>query len=295
MELKVQMAHYTHRMEEALDAALPLDHAPAQVEVLRAMRYSLLGGGKRIRAQLALGLCEGLCGDATPALPAAMAVEMIHAYSLIHDDLPCMDDDAVRRGRPSCHIAFGEAMALLAGDGLLTQAFSQLSGEENLACIGAERALRQISVLSEAAGAYGMVGGQVLDILGNHRTREDLENTDRLKTGALIKAAARMGCIAAGASLDTEQAAADFAGLLGLGFQVVDDILDVYGDTQALGKQTGRDAELQKVTYLSLLGLESARAVADALHNKAVVRLDALPLKNRFLYDLTELLRTRTH
>lgn len=295
MELKTKMAQYAALVESALDRAVPAGDNLPQAEVIKAMRYSLLHGGKRIRAMLALGFCEGLCGEISPALPAAVAAEMIHAYSLIHDDLPCMDDDAMRRGRPSCHIAFGEGMALLAGDALLTEAFSVLSGGENAASIGAERALRQMALLSSAAGVYGMVGGQVMDIADGSRTMEQLESTDRLKTGALIKAAARMGVVAAGATPEAEKLAEQYAGLLGLGFQVVDDILDVYGDTEKMGKHTGRDESLNKSTYLTVLGHDSARQTADRLHFEAAALLDMLPLKNTFLHGLTEMLRTRSH
>ena len=296
MRANEKTAAYVSQMEAALDEAVRLDASLRQADVVQAMRYSLLGGGKRIRAQLVLGFCEGLGGDIRAALPAAVAVEMVHAYSLIHDDLPCMDDDDMRRGRPSCHIAFGESLALLAGDALLTRAFEVLSGADNIAIIGPQAVVSQLQVLAQAAGTDGMVGGQVTDVepaVGG-RSLADLEYTNQLKTGALIRAAARMGCIAAGADNRTQILASEYAGLIGLGFQVVDDILDVYGDADAMGKKVGRDQKQNKTTYLTLLGREEAQNSADELHQQALLKLNQLTLRDSFLHDLTEMLANRT-
>lgn len=292
MGFKEKQASYLELIEAYLDKAVPVDETLPQSEVVKAMRYSLLGAGKRIRAQLVLGFCEGLGGDVSSALPAAAAIEMLHAYSLIHDDLPCMDDDTVRRGKPTCHIAFGEATALLAGDALLTHAFGVLSSQDNISRIGAERVLSQVSVLSRAGGVFGMIGGQVLDLMDKKDLRF-LEDTDAMKTGALIKASAEMGCIAAGASPEEIDTATEYAGLIGLAFQIVDDILDVYGDAASLGKETGRDLKQNKVTYLTLLGRQKAEETAAELHEKAEQCLKKLGLRDTFLFDLTQSLKSR--
>ena len=222
-----------------------------------AMRYSLLAGGKRLRAALALEFCRVLCGDAKRALTGACALEMVHAYSLIHDDLPCMDDDEMRRGKPSCHIAFGEAVALLAGDGLLTKAFEVLAASEEL---DAQQRADSVLLLAKAAGHQGMIGGQRMD-LENETFCADIERvrrTDRLKTGELICAAAQMGCIAAKATAEQMQAAQEYAHSIGLAFQITDDILDCVGDSEQLGKPTGSDEENHKTTYVSVYGVQGA-------------------------------------
>lgn len=266
-----------------------------QAPVLEAMRYSLLGGGKRVRAVLAVEFCKAFGMPGELAMPAACALEMIHAYSLIHDDLPCMDDDDLRRGKPSNHKQFGEGLAVLAGDGLLTLAFEVVSGEETQRLLGADCALALVRTLSQAAGEYGMLGGQVIDVLseGKSLTLPEHHNMVAMKTGALLCAAVHCGCIAAGASaIQTEQALA-YAKKIGLAFQITDDILDVTGDSAVLGKTTGSDEKAQKVTFVSLLGLGAAQKKAQELFTSAQQDLAGLFPDNTFLPALTDLLACR--
>jgi farnesyl diphosphate synthase len=220
------------------------------------MRYALLGGGKRTRPALVRLICRELGGSDLDAERPAAAVEAIHAYSLAHDDLPCMDDDDLRRGKPSCHKVYGEALALLAGDALQTAAFECLAAE------GTERGLRWVRVLSAAAGARGMVGGQVLDMTlsADALSLERVREMQRRKTGALIAASAELGAIAAGATAQQCLGARDFGAALGALFQVVDDILDVVGNVTELGKTPGKDARHQKPTIVAVLGLDGAWA-----------------------------------
>lgn len=239
--------------------------APAQLR--EAIAYSLFAGGKRLRPALALGSAEIVAGDDAPAVPLACAVEMIHTYSLIHDDLPAMDNDSLRRGKPTSHIQFGEALAILAGDGLLTMAFEM-----------AARTYRPdvIAELARAAGVAGMVGGQVLDLAGegNQLTVEELQNLHRRKTGALIRASVRLGAILAEAR-DVELAALTAYGEhIGLAFQIADDILDVVGTTESLGKAAGVDAAHGKSTYPSILGLDRARQLGEEATVRAIKALD---------------------
>ena len=255
------------RIEAFLNAAVPGTDV-----VSEAMRYSLQGGGKRIRPCLVLEFCRVCGGDVDAALPFAAAVEMIHTYSLIHDDLPCMDDDDLRRGKPACHVRFGYANALLAGDGLLTLAFETLTR----APLPGERIAEACATLAEAAGHLGMIGGQTMDLENEERdvTLERLRQTDALKTGALIRAACVLGCIAAGADDTQKAAAAQYAHALGLAFQIVDDILDVTSDTATLGKPVGSDEAQHKNTYVTLCGLDGARAEATRYTDEAVQALE---------------------
>lgn len=266
---------YLPMIEEALEGFLPKEHCRYE-RLIEAMRYSLLDGGKRVRPALVLEFCRLCGGDVPAALPFACAVEMIHTYSLIHDDLPCMDNDDLRRGKPSNHKAYGEDTALLAGDGLLTLAFSTMLSPENVAGVGADRAVEAAFILAGAAGVHGMVGGQEIDLRaeGEEISLEALQEMDEKKTGALILAAARMGCTLAGADEHQRQAAANYARAIGLAFQIVDDVLDVEGDAAALGKATGGDAENHKSTYVSLLGVEAAKRRAEALTRTAVTALE---------------------
>ena len=234
-----------------------------------AMRYSLLAGGKRIRPVLVLETCRMCGGDPALAMPFAGAIEMIHTYSLIHDDLPCMDDDDLRRGRPTNHKVYGEATAVLAGDGLLTAAFETIL--EQSGDLPADRVLEAAACLGRAAGARGMVGGQAMDMAGEGHALElaDVEELQRLKTGALIAAAAEMGCIVAGGSQADRAAVRRYAECIGLAFQVQDDILDVVGDEATLGKPIGSDAKSEKTTFVTLKGLEDCRALVQRLTEEA--------------------------
>jgi geranylgeranyl diphosphate synthase type II len=282
-------------IEAALDGYTAPQGAAAQSRVVEAMRYSLLKGGKRLRALLALEFCRALGGDMSLALPAACALEMVHAYSLIHDDLPCMDDDDTRRGRPSCHIAFGEGMAVLAGDGLLTLAFEILSVPETIEHLGARPALAMVGVLSAAAGVRGMVGGQAVDLLSEGKTLT-LPAHDRMvamKTGALIGASVHCGCIAAGADAGQIALALGYADRVGRAFQITDDLLDVTGSSEQMGKRTGSDLRSQKATYVSLMGLSAARRQAEDLFLQARGLLSRLCPDNDFLPALTDALALR--
>ena len=264
-------------------------------QVCNAMRYSLEGGGKRIRPVLMLESCR-LCGG-TPedALDFACALEMIHTYSLIHDDLPCMDNDDLRRGKPSCHIAFGEATAVLAGDALLTEAF-HAAAASSFATKHPDRAVAAIALLAELAGACGMVGGQTIDLEseGQQISLERLRLMDKLKTGALMKAACAVGAVLAGATKAQRAALEAYADNLGQAFQITDDILDVTGDSQTLGKPVGSDNEQNKSTYVSLLGLDAAKEKAADCTAQALWALAVFGDDADFLRQIAERLLKRT-
>ncbi len=271
------------RIEGVLDHALaPVPGIPA--ELTAAMRYATLGGGKRMRPILAYA-----AGELTQASPDAVdgvaaAVEMIHAYSLVHDDLPCMDDDVLRRGKPTCHVAYGEALALLAGDALQAQAFAVLQSTRLPDPAGACR------LLAQSAGAPGMAGGQAIDLLhvGKALTLPALETMHRLKTGALIRAAILLGAQCGRAVHGTEAALALYARSIGLAFQVVDDVLDVEGSAASLGKTAGKDAASSKPTYVSLLGLDAAKVRAQALREEAQAALAPFGARARRLHDIAD-------
>ena len=278
-------------VERALKAALPAPEPDSpSAPVAEAMRYSLLAGGKRVRPMLTLAFCA-LCGeDWHSALPFACGVEMVHTYSLIHDDLPCMDDDSLRRGRPTCHKVYGEAMALLAGDGLLTQAF-----ETVLAFPDPVKAAAAAKCLAGLAGYQGMVGGQCVDLSagGQEVTIGLLKEMDQGKTVALIDAACRMGCIAAGAGEAQLAAASRYAQGVGMAFQIRDDILDVLGDAETLGKNTGMDAARDKRNYVSLLGVETAQELVESYTGQAVDALGIFPQDQSLLAELAQALANR--
>lgn len=262
--------------------------------VHRAMNYSLGIGGKRIRPVLVLEFCRICGGDIHKALPFAAAIEMIHTYSLIHDDLPCMDNDDMRRGMPSCHKKFGEEYALLAGDGLLTRAFGIIA-ESDIAKECPEAAIEAVKQLSLLAGAEGMIGGQVVDLKNEDKpcSLEVLQTMDSLKTGALIKCAAILGVIAAKGTEEEFKAATVYAENLGHAFQIVDDILDVIGDEKELGKPIGSDAESNKSTYVSILGIDESKKFADELTAKAIGSLAVFGSEGAFLKTLAEKLINR--
>lgn len=238
-----------------------------------AMRYAVLDGGKRLRPLLVLAASEAVAGHTQAALRAACAVELIHAYSLVHDDMPCMDNDVLRRGKPTVHVQFGQAQALLAGDALQALAFELLVPEGG--DIPPSVQARQCRLLARAAGAQGMAGGQAIDLasVGIALNEEQLRQMHRLKTGALLQASVTMGAASGVASPQAHTQLARFGAALGLAFQVVDDILDVTQDSATLGKTAGKDAAADKPTYVSLMGLERARAYADALLHEALAAL----------------------
>ena len=260
---------------EALTRYLPAEGGACPSRLESAMRYSLMAGGKRLRPLLCVLAAEACGGSRDEAMPAACALEMVHTYSLIHDDLPAMDDDDLRRGRPTCHKAYDEATAILAGDGLLTLAFQVLAQRVR----GEVAAVRCVRALAEAAGPEGMVGGQMADLEAEGRldgTPEALEAIHRRKTGALLRASLRMGAHVAGASEDEVAALDRYGEAIGLAFQIVDDLLDVQGDEAKLGKRVGKDSELGKWTYPGFLGVEGSRLRARQLADEAVAALAPL-------------------
>lgn len=265
-----------------------LSSAVSQSAVKPAMDYSLLAGGKRIRPILTLACCEAAGGERGVAMPLAIAVEMVHTYSLIHDDLPAMDDDDLRRGRPSSHKAFGEASAILAGDALLTLAFEVISRAD----LPPRPALAAVRRLAVAAGGEGMVGGQALDIRDEQGEpgSDELLFTYSLKTGALIRAAAALGAIAAGAD---ENMFEGFATPLAAAFQIQDDILDISGDGASLGKNTGSDARRAKLTYAAAAGAGPAREMVLRLTEEAVSAISHLGARGEFLTNLAIMLSGR--
>ena len=261
------------------------------LDLTDAMRYSTMIGGKRIRPVLVLEFCRVCGGDPDHALDLACALEMIHTSSLIHDDMPCMDNDDMRRGQPSCHKKFGENTALLAGDALEAYAFEVAAGAD----LPAKAVVEAVKLLAKATGPYGMLGGQIMDV--ENESRDDvaldrLEATHQKKTGALIRVACELGCIAAGASKELRKAAVEYGKNLGLAFQVCDDILDVTGNELLLGKPVGSDEEEEKATYVTLLGLDAAKQTAKDYTDQAYQALEAFD-ENGFLRDLTESLLTR--
>ncbi|HXV62141.1 MAG TPA: farnesyl diphosphate synthase [Vicinamibacteria bacterium] len=265
------------RIETYLDDYLPAEDTPPAT-ISRAVRYSLFAGGKRLRPILVIASAESVGGNLDDALPAAAALEMIHTYSLIHDDLPAMDDDSLRRGQPTSHVVFGEAIAILAGDALQTHAFRVLAAPRGGSRVPPERRLRAVAVLAEAAGASGMVGGQVADLESERRPAdaETLEFIHRHKTGALIRAAAEMGALMGGANESVVGRLRQFGEEIGLAFQIVDDILDVEGSSAVLGKSPGKDEKAGKTTYPRVHGIDAARIRAKELTESALSRVAAL-------------------
>ncbi len=255
--------------------------------VVDAMNYSVTNGGKRIRPVLVLEFCRVCGGNVEDALGLACAVEMIHTYSLIHDDLPCMDNDDMRRGKPSCHKAFGEEYALLAGDGLLTLAFE--TALKDGVGILPENKIKAAKTLASLAGVGGMVGGQVLDLQSESTepTLEKLQTIDALKTGALIKASVLLGCYAANVTDDERiEAAVKYAENIGLAFQIVDDILDVTSDSATLGKPVGSDEKNEKITYVSLMGIKKSKQTVKELTDGATDALKVFGNDTDFLKNL---------
>lgn len=259
-----------------------------RADLYDAMNYSLLSGGKRLRPVLTLAVCRMCGGDIETALPFACAVEMVHTYSLIHDDLPCMDDDDLRRGRPTNHKVYGQATAVLAGDALLTAAFETIA--EHGTALPADKALAISACLGAAAGARGMVGGQVLDMAGEGHalSLSEVEELQKLKTGALITAAAEIGCIVAGAGEAERAAVRRYAQNLGLAFQIQDDILDVVGDQSTLGKPIGSDAQSEKTTFVALKGVAACRDLVQEKTNHAKAALLERFQKTEFLCWLAD-------
>ncbi len=294
MTFAEQLKYYAELMEKTLEQKLPSNDC-VYSEVVDAMSYSLLGGGKRLRAALLLSFCKACGGREEDALPFACALEMIHAYSLIHDDLPCMDDDDLRRGKPSCHKVYGEAIALLAGDALLTYAFETMLHVKN---ISASVVLEAAACLSKAAGVNGMIGGQVMDLANEQQTglsESRIIETNILKTGALISAACEMGCIIAESDENQRKAARYYAEKIGIAFQITDDILDVVSSTEELGKPVGSDEDSQKFTYVSLYGVDEARSISARLLSEAKESLLSAGINDKFLLDMADYILERKY
>jgi len=293
MDPDVAFAVWSGERAQRVEGVLERLLAPAAGarELHEAMRYAVLGGGKRVRALLAYASGE-LCDAEPDAVDAvAASVELIHAYSLVHDDLPCMDDDVLRRGNPTCHVAFGEATALLAGDALQSLAFEALAR-------GARASVAQAALLAHAAGASGMAGGQAIDLAsaGKRLDLAELEQMHALKTGALIRAAVHLGAECGRALTRGETGALEhYAVATGLAFQVIDDILDVEGTTQSLGKTAGKDVRQGKPTYVSLKGLEAARRRVEALRGEARDALSPFGARARRLLEVSDWISQRRH
>ncbi len=276
-------AAHRGRVEAALEKFLPADELTSG-RMLEAMRYSALGGGKRLRALLAYAAAESLGVKAEVADHAAVSVEMIHAYSLIHDDMPCMDDDYMRRGKPTNHVKFGEATAMLAGDALQPLAFRVLLDTP----ASASGVVAASKMLADASGAFGMAGGQAIDLanVGKAMTQTALEEMHALKTGAMFKAAVVLPALLIEADDERVESLERFAANIGLAFQVVDDVLDATADSATLGKTAGKDAQNDKPTFVSLMGIESAQAYARALTRTAIAAIDSNDPKSQRLIEV---------
>jgi geranylgeranyl diphosphate synthase type II len=293
MTLPDYLAHQQERVDAALSRWVPAEsHDPSVIH--RAMRYSLFAGGKRIRPLLAMAAAEAVSDHPEGIENAACALELIHTYSLIHDDLPALDNDDLRRGRPTCHKVFGDAMAILAGDALLTLAFEVLA---KLPDVGPDRRILLVSDLATASGTVGgMIGGQVNDLEGEGQapTPELLDRIHRAKTGALLRASVRMGAIYAGAGELQLTAITCFGDHIGLAFQIVDDVLDVEQSSEALGKTAGKDARQKKITFPAVYGLERSRAMAEQERLAAHIALEPFGDRAARLKQLADLVVQRT-
>lgn len=291
LNLDAYIAERVTRIDAELDHYLPAgERLPASLH--QAMRYSIFAGGKRIRPLLLLAACEAVGGEMRSGLPAACALEMLHTYSLIHDDLPAMDDDDYRRGRLTNHKVFGEGMAVLAGDGLLTLAFETLLSQPDVAPETLARVAREVA---GAAGPSGMVGGQAIDLgsEGQQPTPETMRMMHRLKTGALFRASLRAGALLAGGTDEEIQGLTDYAEQFGLAFQITDDILDVTGTEAVLGKPVGSDVKNQKATYVSIYGLPEAKRMAQSAVDESIRALERFGGRAWVLRSLSEYLLTR--
>ncbi len=288
---------YRERIEQVLDRALQLPEAGSR-RLVEAMRYSALGGGKRLRPTLVYVSGVALGASLEQLDDPAAAVELIHVYSLVHDDLPAMDDDDLRRGRPSCHRAFDEATAILAGDALQALAFECLAGRGALGNDEAQRRLAMTRLLAQGIGTVGMAGGQAIDLeaVGHSLDLTALQNMHRRKTGALIETSVLMGAVAAGVFAGPQyEALREYGAAIGLAFQIQDDILDVTGTTASIGKIAGADAAHAKPTYTSLMGLEGARTAAAAQHARALSALAPLGSAGAELASLASFVIGRAH
>ncbi len=292
MSAEKLLREYTEIFGKNVDMYLP-DSDNEYSSVVNAVKYSISAGGKRLRPALVMEFCKLFSGDFTVSIPAAIAVEMIHTYSLIHDDLPCMDDDDMRRGKPACHIAYGEDIALLAGDGLQSLAFSTLAKSNATA----EKIVAAISVLADCCGINGMVGGQVIDLESENKSIsiEKLILLQNLKTGKLIEASVLLGCIFGGADKEQIEICRQYASNIGLAFQIRDDILDVTGDSKLLGKPVGSDKQQNKTTFLSFMSVDEAESKVKAYTEAAKQALVQFGEKAKSLIELADFLAYRNN
>jgi len=298
--IDLNLQKYIQRRRQMIDRALerwvPGEHEfPPQIH--QAMRYSLFAGGKRIRPILTLAATEAVGGRAVEALPLACSLELIHTYSLIHDDLPAMDNDDLRRGKPTSHKIFGEALAILTGDALLSEAFYLMSRPDLMKKVSSHRRLRAISQVARAAGSLGMVGGQAMDILSQGKGMEKhfLEYIHSHKTGALIAAAVSAGAIVGGASAREYRALNGYGEKLGLAFQIIDDLLDVHGEVRKLGKAVRKDQIQKKATYPAFFGVSDSRRQADCLVQEALAYLKPLHWRANPLREIAQFILTRSN
>lgn len=297
LEMLAQLEAFGHRAEHALSAALPQSNSPPE-RLHEAMRYAVLGGGKRMRPLLVYATGTALGAPLEQLDPSACAVEIIHAYSLVHDDLPAMDDDDLRRGKPTCHRAYGEAMAILAGDALQALAFELLAGHPQLEQVDARCRVQMLQALAVACGPAGMAGGQAFDLeaVGHELSLTELERMHRYKTGALILGSVQLGALSAAASAGPLWDALQTYGLeLGLAFQIQDDILDVLASTETLGKRQGADEARGKPTYPALIGLDKSQELARLHMDKAIESLRPLGSEGAILEQLARFTVERGH
>ena len=288
------MTDYIKQTEQALYDYLP-DLNCREKELIESMKYSLEAGGKRVRPNLVFSFNELCNGKTEVAVPFACAVEMIHTYSLIHDDLPCMDNDDMRRGKPSNHKVYGEDIALLAGDALQSLAFEIMTSDKAISQSSAAACCKAVNTLAAYCGARGMVGGQVIDLINENKSApiEVLREMDYKKTACLIKAACELGCISANADDKLIKSASEYGECIGIAFQIQDDILDVTSSLEVLGKPVGSDEKNHKVTYVRLNGLKQSKKDVEALSEEALKILSSFDRRNEFLEDLVRALITR--
>lgn len=281
------------RVDKALHQFLPAEKTAPQT-IHKAMRYSIFAGGKRLRPILCLAAAEACGGDPAKAMPAACATEILHTYTLVHDDLPCMDDDDLRRGRPTCHKVFGDGMAVLCGDALLTEAFLILAETAATPRYKVESFIRELAL---TGGSRHLIGGQVMDLEGEGKplNKKQLVAIHKAKTAALLTSSLRLGAMAVNATPAKLEALTTFGQCLGLAFQIIDDILDVTQSTEVLGKTAGKDANVAKATYPAIVGLEKSRKEAAALTRKAMSALDAFGKKALHLHQLADFLLAREY
>ncbi len=296
MDIKKELQQRANDIDNALDTLLPKESTPQEI-IFKSMRYSIFAGGKRLRPILVLASCEFVGGNTKSAMPYACAMEMIHTYSLIHDDLPSMDNDDYRRGKLTNHKIFGEAMAILAGDGLLNLAYETMLKTGINDNTNLEQKFKAINEIASGSGVIGMIGGQVVDILSENKAidSETLHFIHSNKTAALIIASIRAGAIVGGATEEELDDLTKFAKYIGYGFQITDDILDVIGDEEKLGKKIGSDVQNNKSTYTSLYGLEAAQQKVDELFIKGVEAIEKYGKKADFLIHLAKYLVKRDY